>query len=189
MAYVDPNPRLGVSTTNCATWYLVGLMHVPWTSDTHVAPFKEPFSMIRTICETVLNGQKWSAHYLNAILSIVRLVTPPLKFIQRKLDEIGWNSWMTAGVEKVLNEFIHLHLIRARHALHETFKNCWENSWFPKVHHVGGSIKSDANGLQPKYNWKRALSQKWVDVSLSAFWYLLISLFSSQVIPTLASFL
>ncbi len=35
---------------------------------------------------------------------------------------------MTAGVEKVLNEFIHLHLIRVRHALHETFKNLWENS-------------------------------------------------------------
>ena len=55
MAYVNPNPRLGVSTTNCATWYLAGLVHVPGTSDTHVAQFKEPFSMIRTIHETVLN--------------------------------------------------------------------------------------------------------------------------------------
>jgi hypothetical protein len=43
MAYVNPNPRLGVSTTHCAMLYLAGPAHVPWTSDIHVAQkFKEP---------------------------------------------------------------------------------------------------------------------------------------------------
>ncbi len=35
----------------------------------HVAQFKEPFCIVRTIHETVLNGQKWSAHYLHAMPS------------------------------------------------------------------------------------------------------------------------
>jgi hypothetical protein len=57
VAYVNPNPRLGVSSTNCATWNLAGPAHTvflePVTPMWHlvlVAHFKSLFHLVAYTC-------------------------------------------------------------------------------------------------------------------------------------------